>query len=170
MTLPGSIVEDLRNYAQALKFPSNWATFINVLVTDGGINGRGWHIKYKGEPLVDYRLDILNEIEDAKRHVPIPEAPEPLVTATRCAISQPTDDKWRRFKHLVFRIEDVVWVNGVDPKTGHENGNAFSIMFRNGKELHCGNEQNYEGTGQSTCEFFIEHILGVSPKSRQHQP
>lgn len=158
---PGAIVNDLRDYAAALGLPADWHKRVTTRCDEGGFRTR-WMIDYEAKPLATYDLDVLKEIESVQHHVPIPPPVDPLVVATQLAMSQPADPQWRRFKYLTFRRDEVISVNNVDEK-GRENEGTFVIMFRNGQQLICGNEKNYANSGVSTCEFFLQHVMGLSP-------
>lgn len=163
---PGAVVADLRQYASDLGLPADW--FKQVTSTEAPFQGLGKIIKfsYKGAPLAAYQCDLFGEIENRYHHMPVPPKTDPLVIATQLEMSQPTDPQWRRFKHLVFRPADVAYVNNVSQK-GIENGADFSIAFRDGKTLLCGNERDYEGTGLSTYEWFLEYVMQFDKKSSQ---
>ena len=163
---PGAFVEDLIGYAKALKLPPNWREHASVKKHESpSTGGQTLLVYYEGHLLAEYELDLLCEISKKTYHRAFPQRVDPLVVATRCALAQPQDPEWRRFKHLVFRLSDVSYVNNVD-KDGRENGRTFTICFKGGKEMVAGNERDYEGTGLSTCEFFQEHVLGLAPKAK----
>lgn len=160
---PGAIVADLRDYVAALGLPSDWPMRIKSRSNIGG-TGCKWWFDYEGEPMATYECDILQEIVTKTHHMPIPSPVDPLVVASQLAVIQPSDPEWRRFKHLTFRREEVMYVNNVDEK-GKANGNAFTIVFRNGESVVCGNESNYANSGMSTCDFFLEHVMNLTPEN-----
>src|SRR5690349_11813253 len=159
---PGAIVADLREYAKKLGLPTDWPERVQIRTETYG-TGSKWFVDYDGQPLAAYGLDILHEIEAKTHHVAIPPPPDPLVVASQLAVSQPADPQWRRFKHLTFRRDDVLFVNNVDDK-GKENGIVLTICFRNGTTLLCGNEANYANSGMSTYEFFLQHVMQLAPE------
>lgn len=160
---PGAIVADLRDYAKQLGLPSDWHKRIEASSNIGG-TGSKWHFTYEDKLLATYTCDILQEIETKIHHMTIPPPADPLVVASQLAVIQPSDSQWRRFKHLTFRRDEVMYVNNVDDK-GKANGNAFSIVFRNGESVVCGNESNYANSGMSTCDFFLEHVMNLTPEN-----
>ena len=161
---PSGIAADLRDYAAKLGLPSDWHQFIGHTQI-GNPTGTVHRFSYRGKPFAEYATDVLNEIETVTHAIPLPVPPDPLVVASECAVSQPKDAQWRRFRHLVFRRDEVVGVNNADDK-GHENAGSFSILFRNGQKIICGNEKNYGNTGMSTCEFFVTHVMGLVPEGK----
>lgn len=163
---PGAIVVDLRKYADALGLPNDWHRKITHVKQEHAAGSALWIFKYDGKPFATYATDVLGEIQSpVARHIPIPPPPDPLVVATECALAQPKDREWCRFKHLAFRRAEVAFVNNVD-NHGNENGCSFEICFRSGKHLVCGNEKNYQNTGMSTCEFFLTHVLELEPRAK----
>jgi len=161
--IPGAVVEDLRNYASALGLPHDWHEFVTVK-TSTSLSESKWFVEYNGKALATYELDLLHKIKDAKHHVPIPPPVDPLVVASELAVLQPTDLRFRRFNDCIFRVDEIAAVDGKLIKDGKMR---FRVILKNGKEFEGENEKNYANSGMSTFEFFIEHVLGLTPISRE---
>lgn len=161
-TFPGAIVADLRDYAAALKLPPDWTKRITAKQFRTPIdNTTQWFFDYEGKPFATYSLTLLDEIDEAKRHVPIPAPPDPLVVATELALKQPTNPDFRRFNDCVFRVSEVAAIDGKFIDGGVKK---LRVIMRNSERFVCDNEPNYANSGMSTFEWFLEHVMQLRPE------
>lgn len=159
--LPGGVVAAVRQYAAELCLPADWTKRIKVnRANQPQVGGEVYGILYDDTPFITIWTDILGEVRSEKRHVPIPPPVDPLVVATELALMQPSDTRFRRFNDCLFRVDAV---EAIDGKLIKEGKPMMRVIMNSGKEYVCGNEPNYANSGMSTFEFFLQHVMNLSP-------
>ncbi len=117
-------------------------------------------VSYDGVVMVafeEYHDSITSRIQNIRWSIP---EVDPLVVATKHALSQPKNNDWRRFQNSWFRIGSVEFVRPGD------NTSTFDVVTNTGNKMVFPNDNNYANSGKTTLEWFIEHTLNLEPQQK----
>jgi hypothetical protein len=122
-------------------------------------------VEYDGNPLGSFtEIADINDVKTpALVNVTLTRPPvDPLVYATRERMKQPKDREWRKWQGALFRVNEV---RAVYPTDLASSVPQFVVLLSN-QALTFPQQQNFMGSGKTTSDWFIEHILEIEPEQK----